>query len=165
MKRVRVDQVTKHCVSSLNALNIKGKKMVGAKVPEIEKEALKIKELYERYVFAQKRVKVTRFVLDFLPGCDGRLYFMQVKHFECRNKFHYDPKLIQRIKMTKGLAETDAECVGIFCKSISSQPVLSELIARLTATGSLDKKWNRAGVYLVPSKLILDYNAELDRFR
>ena len=131
---------------------------------EIEKEALKLKELYERYVFTPKAIRLLRFVVDLLPGIDGRLYFMQVKHYEGENKFLCDPKSIRRIKLKKGLSENEAECAGVFCKAVDDIPALLELAHNLIASGSLCKQWNRAGMFLFPYKVIKDYDYDMTQY-
>lgn len=158
------DVLSKYCVTSMDPWNMKAKKMVGAEVPEIEKEALKIKELYERYVFATKGSKITKFYVDFLPGEDGKLYFLQIKYFECESKFIYDPQKIQRIKVKKGLGGKDSECTGIFCKGLDGCQALQELITHLIVNGSLSKTWSKAGNYLIPTKDIKDYDLDLQQY-
>ena len=138
--------------------------MIGARVPEIEKEALRIKEIFERYIFSPKAIRVTRFVVDILPGQDGRLYVLQIKYFEGESKFLYDPKLIRKIKLKKGLVGDEYECQGVFCKNIEQTPVLNDFIYQLTKTGSISRPWNKLGVYLIPYKLLKDYDEDLEMF-
>jgi len=163
-KKIKADQVTKHCVSSLDSLSLKAKKMVGARVPEIEKEALKIKEIYEKYTFGPKGIRLTRFTVDFLPAQDGKLYFLQVKHIEGESKYIMDPKHLKKIKIKKGLGDNDFDCAGIICKSVGTSPVFGDLINALIRNGSINKLWNKQGVYLIPNKLMKDYNNEVDYF-
>ena len=154
----------KHCVTSLFQWNMKAKRCVGGKVPEIEKESAKIKELYERYIFTPKNTRLTRFVVDLLPGLDGKLYFLQVKHFECERKFVADASHIRKIKMNKGLDINENECVGKFCGKNAETPAIQELITYLMVDGYLNKKWTKTGTYLISNKLLTEYDNELSQY-
>ena len=122
---------------------------------------MKIKELFERYIFTPKGIRVTRFVEDLLPGADGKLYFLQLKYYESENKFITDASHIRKIKINKGLDTNEKVCAGHFCGKQANCQAIQELITYLMVEGYLSKKWVKTGVYLLTNKLLSDYDAEL----
>lgn len=156
--------MTKHCVSSLSSHCLHVKKLVGAKLPEVEKEAQKIKEVFERYVFFPKGQRLTRFVVDLLPSMEGKLFFLQVKFFMSENKYMSDYGRLKKLKLNRGLNLKEEECEGIFCEKLNDTPALKEILSYLLIGGYLNKKWAKTGIYLIPSKLIMDYSKALSEY-
>lgn len=151
-------------MTSLFPWKLKGKKVLGRRVPEIENESLKIKRLYERYLFSKKGILITRFIIDFLPGIDGKLYFLQVKHYECEKKSINDPLQNQYKRRSKRqLNMTQASCDGCFCNAAyTNLQIMQELISNLITEGNLSKNWAKSEFFLIPSKIVNDYNKELE---
>ncbi len=165
MLPMKDDQLAKSCVTSVFSGNVHAKRMVGGKVPEIEREGLKARDLFEQYVFWPKGMRITRFVGDFLPGSDGLLYFLQVKYFDCEKRVSHDVSRVRQMKVAKGLDASEWPCKGIFCGRVSGSFAMQELMMYLMVEGHLSKKWVRTGVYLVSNKLISDYDDELRKYK
>ncbi len=151
-------------MSALDKGSVRARKVVGPKVPALEKEGMQVRDIYERYVFNMRGYRLTRLVVDFLPALDGSLYFLQVKHFECEKKYLSDPNSVKKIKLKKGLATNDAECAGRFCKAAAEVMAVSQLVSSLVQAGLLPKTWRRAAVYLLATKVLNDYDADLQAF-